>query len=155
MGLSGPIPITDAARKRRGITAPSEQKDTKRTTVKVEAPNCPAWLVGHALTCWRHIVPLLTEQGTIAKCDRNALIRYCLTYAKWREVAFEFMTAENAPEDKGTKTQRKSPLFQIYRDLGAMLGQLEAEFGLTPRARARLAQAVKPHDDEPDDGDLD
>lgn len=153
MGLSGPIPIADFARKRRGENRPSDQKDKKRTSTKVEAPNRPAWLKGHALTCWNHIVPLLVEQGTIAKCDRNALIRYCITYAKWRDVAFEFMN-EDATQDDRDGTRRKSPLFQVYRDLGAMLSQIEAEFGLTPRARQRIQPAVK-DDDDPDDGDLD
>jgi P27 family predicted phage terminase small subunit len=153
MGLSGPIPISDYQRKAHGETRPSEQKDSKRTSAKVEAPNCPAWLKGHALTCWKHIVPLLTEQGTIAKCDRNALIRYCITYAKWREVALEFMVESPTQTDKD-KVARKSPLFQIYRDLGGMLAQLEGEFGMTPKARMRVTP-VGANNDEPDPDDLD
>lgn len=154
MGLSGPIPIEDAARRRRGVTAPSAQKDTRRTVAKVEKPNKPSWLTGHACTCWDHIVPLLYERGTIAREDRNAIIRYCMTYAKWREVAFEFMGEAVAVKGENNHV-KKTPAFQVYRDLSAELSRLETEFGLTPRARARLAQVVKPSDDDPEDSDLD
>ena len=153
MGLSGPIPIADYQRKARGETRPSDERDATRTSTKVESPNRPDWLKGHAVTCWNHIVPLLIEQGTIAKCDRNALIRYCITYAKWRDVALEFMN-EDATQDDRDGTRRKSPLFQIYRDMGAMLGQLETEFGLTPKARQRIAP-VRSSDDDAGDSDLD
>jgi P27 family predicted phage terminase small subunit len=138
---------------KRGEVRPSVQKDATITRTKCEAPRKPEWLTGHAVTCWNHIVPLLVDQGTVAKADRNALIRYCITYAKWRDVALEFMGGEASLTDKDG-IQRKSPLFQIYRDLGTMLLQLEGEFGLTPKARMRVTP-IGGEDDTHDDGLLD
>lgn len=153
MGLSGPVPLADYQRRAHGNTRPSEQKDHRRTKAAVKAPTRPQWLKGHSRNCWERTVPLLEAMNLLAKCDRNILERYCVTYGIWRPIAEQFTDGDKTYTDKDGK-ERKHPLFQQYRDLSAELLRMENELGLTPKARMRVAP-MGDDDEQPDDGDLD
>ena len=59
------------------------------------APHCPKWLRKEGKALWKEIVPQLAAMGVLARCDRNAIARYCQTFAKWRE-AEEFLKEHGA-----------------------------------------------------------
>jgi len=107
-------------------------------------PVCPRWLRDEAKRVWRELIPQLESMGTLGRCDRNALARYCQTWAKWR-VAEEFL-AESGDVyvrrgDSGKiEAIKEYPQASLALRLADQLLKLEREFGLTPSARAGLAK---------------
>ena len=145
--------MSDHQRKRTGETRPSRQKDATKTPTKAAAPFKPQWLKGHAATTWRHIIPLLVAQGTVAKCDRNLIIRYCITYQKWREVAQSYAQAAESIEVLGSEENGR--IFRQFKDLSAQLQTREDKLGMSPAARQRLAAMEEGSDADEPDSDLD
>lgn len=106
-------------------------------------PQCPRWLRTEAKRAWKRLVPQLEAMGVLARCDRNALARYCQTFAKWRECeewlmqngsVFPIKDGSGQPVGLG-----EFPQVARAMRLGEQLLRLEKQFGLTPSARAGLA----------------
>jgi P27 family predicted phage terminase small subunit len=102
----------------------------------------PDWVVGRALDMWNEIAPQLVEMRVLTELDRMALGRYCMAFAEWRHA--EDLMAEHGKfyavfnPDGSLKIVRKSPQVEMAFRASREMSQLEAEFGLTPSARAAL-----------------
>jgi len=109
-------------------------------------PRCPTFIDDHAKQAWKQLIPQLEQMGVLSKIDKNALIRYCQTWSRWRNCA-EFINehGETYPlkDNNGNiKCLQQWPQVGIYNKLSDSLLRLEAHFGLTPSARASIT--VKP-----------
>src|SRR3954453_3758290 len=93
----------------------------------------------------------------LAAVDRNALARYCVLWSRWKTA--ELFLAKNGSvytlkDDKGAvRCVQQFPQVSIAHRLAMALSRLEAEFGLTPSARARIealpdAPVRSPEEDE-------
>jgi P27 family predicted phage terminase small subunit len=115
-------------------------------------PRCPAWLDRQAKSAWKQLVPQLKQMRVLSRIDRNALVRYCQFWSRWKK-AEEFLQKHGdvyplKDEFGKLKCLQQFPQVAISHKLGAALGRLEQEFGLTPSARSRIQ--VLPQEDEPD-----
>ena len=92
-------------------------------------------------------MPQLEQMGILGRCDREALARYCQMWAKWREVELWLMTHGDCyPEkDPSGRIVALKEYAQVSRSirLSEHLLRLEKQFGLTPAARASMAQAKR------------
>ena len=142
MGKRGPAPTPRAILTRRGSWR--GKAAAGEPSPPAERPACPAWLSLDATRLWRELVPRLLAMGVLAKVDRNALARYCSTWARWRR-AEEFLAAHGevypVRDRHGRVTDyRTYPEVKIAAQLGEALGRIEGQFGLTPSARRALGQ---------------
>jgi P27 family predicted phage terminase small subunit len=112
---------------------------------EVEKPVCPQWLDPEAKALWKRLTARLAEAGLIARLDEFALARYCTLFVRWRACE-EWLRAY------GTTCQVKNALGEVVglvswpqvrqaAVLCEQMGKIEANFGLSPAARARLAQS--------------
>lgn len=151
MGLRGPRPLTNKMLKLRGSWRANANKDQPQPLAG--APTCPAWLDKDAKRAWRRLIPQLVFMGVVTQADRNALARYCQTWARWKK-AEEFIQkyGETYPlkDEKGNvKCFMPWPQVSISNQMSQTLTRLEQEFGLTPSARTRInVNNVAPVDPE-------
>ena len=108
---------------------------------KAKTPDCPDWLEPQARAAWEWLIPQLSAKGVLDEIDRNALIRYCVTWGRWKD-AEQFLAKHGSvypvKGDDGTvKQMREFPQVGIANKLASILGKLEQEFGLTPQVTAR------------------
>jgi P27 family predicted phage terminase small subunit len=104
---------------------------------EIGAPPCPDYLAGHARDKWDELVPSLVSTGVLAFIDGTALARYCVAYQVWRDAVEEIKRdGTTYVTEKGNTVAR--PTVGIVNTQAAILAKLEAEFGLTPSARARI-----------------
>jgi P27 family predicted phage terminase small subunit len=111
------------------------------------APDCPAHLSDAAKEIWYQIVPRLLAMGVLSRVDGNALARYCDAFIQWRRAA-EFLNAHELVypmKGKDGKVSALAPYPQnaLYDRYARILSGLEAQFGLTPAARTRIAAATE------------
>lgn len=104
-------------------------------------PTMPATLGAPARRIWQAIAPVLDTMGVLTTADGASLARYCQTLADWHQLnrviqrsGFTFKTKTTA----GHPTVKTRPEVGIRKGLAADLAKLEAQFGLTPAARASL-----------------
>jgi len=143
MGKRGPQPTPTATLKHRG----SWRADTRGDEPKADGkPRQPAWLPPKAKAVWQQLIPRLEGMGVLAAVDRNALARYCMLFARWRECE-EFIAEHGAVRVKdGNVTEW--PQVARAGSLADKLLKLEQHFGMTPSARASLSVASnQPKDD--------
>ena len=151
MGRRGPRPTPTNILNMRGswrATARTDEPEPERDT-----PACPKWLRPAAKRAWRELVPQLEGMGILGTCDRNALIRYCEVWARWRAAEEFLIQSGDMYVVRGPATSQKAvgpilavkeyPQSQLAIRLADQLLKLEREFGLTPSARASMA---KPRD---------
>lgn len=106
-------------------------------------PTCPRWMDDpEARRCWRQTVASLRQMRTLSRADTNALIRYCLTWARWvraHQHVLKYGEAYPLTDAEG-RLRCFMPHVQsgVSIKLSQHLSQLEAEFGLTPASRTRL-----------------
>lgn len=133
----------DAARRDRSEPKPPKGK-----------PRCPDWLPDQAKRKWRSLAPRLIKQGTLTIVDVDAFSRYCALWARWRACE-EFLARYGTTypiyrvgkDGQLLKDEAGKPLLQRFGEhrqvaqanqLAQRLSALEAQFGLTPAARADL-----------------
>ena len=153
--MPGPVPTPTRVLEMRGSWR-AKGREAEPPALPTR-PACPQWLRPEAKRAWKVLAKQLEAMGILGEQDRNALARYCQTYAKWR-AAEEFLqesgdvfVMRGKPETKGRKLGpvigvKEYPQVQTAIRLGDQLLKLEREFGLTPSARAGLA-APKQADD--------
>lgn len=150
MGSRGPAPTPTAKLRLSGSWRAKTR--TNEPEPDRARPTCPAWLRPEAKACWKRIVPQLEAMGVLGRIDRNALARYCELWARWRECA-EFVQKHGETYPMKSKDGRviglaSFPQAKAMQSLSETLRKLEAEFGMTPAGRARLAidmaEAKKP-----------
>jgi P27 family predicted phage terminase small subunit len=97
----------------------------------------PAELTGVAAAEWTRTAPELQRLGLLTTIDRQALIAYCMTWARW-------LDAEDQIRKHGMvlKGRKGAPILSPYVGIAARtMQQLKAwleQFGMTPSARSRV-----------------
>jgi P27 family predicted phage terminase small subunit len=153
MGKRGPKPTPTAELRLRGTARADRARD--EPTPAPGVPRCPAWLDDHAKHAWRQLVPQLVTMRVLAAVDRNALARYCVLWGRWK--AAELFLQKNGSvytlkdSNGAVRCVQQFPQVGIAHRLAAALSRLEAEFGMTPSARARIEALPKGDQDEDDD----
>jgi P27 family predicted phage terminase small subunit len=127
------------------VTKDREQREVKPPP---GPPDPPDWLEDEARAAWDYLVPLLNATGILSRIDRPSLSRYCLLWARWREME-EFIKSKGVMyplKDEAGKVKcfQQWPQVAIANKLAAQLTRMEAEFGLTPSSRARIQVPAKP-----------
>lgn len=111
------------------------------------APEPPEWIDGAALEKWHDMVAQLEPLGLVTTIDRDALARYCDTWAWWRKCReFVMKHGDSYPiknSDGSIKYLVIFPQVGQANKLAAQLGKLEQEFGLTPSSRSRVSVTTK------------
>lgn len=114
-----------------------------------EPPEPPPFLTSYAADEWWTIVPQLHRLGLLTTVDLPSLAAYCDAYCTWRlaSEAIARMRA-NDPIMSGLIIKTKygdaaqNPLVSIARKAAGDMVRYAGEFGLTPSARARIADGV-------------
>jgi len=92
-----------------------------------------------ARRAWDDTAPMLQRLGVFTTADRDALILYCVTFARWQQAERELRTKGSVVAyRKGSKAPIVSPYVAIANQLAAQCRALLTEFGLTPVSRTRL-----------------
>ncbi|MHC4222602.1 MAG: phage terminase small subunit P27 family [Planctomycetota bacterium] len=117
-------------------------------------PRCPKWLDSHAKATWKHVVPLLERMGVLTRIDRNALVRYCVLWARWRK-AEEFLRDHGethvVKDAQGqVKGLRPYPQVRMANQIAEQLLRLEQQFGMTPSSRTRIEVPQQESQDDRD-----
>ncbi len=110
-------------------------------------PRCPAWLDADTQRAWYEIVPQLDAKGVLPRIDRDALIRYVITWGNWRKLQL-FIEQHGATHQTGYQVHTPRPEADEVSVIEAHLRELEQSFGLTSAARPRL-HALPPADPAP------
>lgn len=142
MGRRGPAPTPTPILKLRNSRAlynrPGEAKPDERK------PRCPTWLPNDAKNVWARVTPRLDKMDLLSNTDSEALTRYVVMVAQWRDcIVFLKKHGTSFPiTNEAGKLQRvvSFPQVKEARLLNDGLLKLEQHFGLTPSARAHLAQ---------------
>lgn len=126
---------------------PKRRPPTANAAKLAGRPLKPVWLTGEAGKMWKTVTAQLEALGTLAKCDGNAVARYCEMSIRWASAA-EFLRkyGESYPiKDDAGKVRCFQPFPQvaIVNKLSGELRQLERQFGLTPGARDKLNLGVR------------
>ena len=128
MGERGPLP-TGYARRRN-------KRHTSGQFVTIARPPMPRTLPPEAKAEWRRVVPELEDIGILATIDRAVLIRYCVAWADWCELAR--LLERSGKLIKGQKGNLvRNPLWLMKRDAEQAIAELARQLGLTPAARLR------------------
>jgi len=114
----------------------------KPPSPKAGKPTCPRWLSKKAKEYFRGVLKILDGTGVVTVADGHALARLCQAWERYEDleatiqeegVTFSFVT-------RGGDTITKPRPEVIMQDKTmAQIIRLEAQFGLTPSARASLA----------------
>ena len=142
MGKRGPSKTPTKILKMRGSPLAKHRVDEPQADGK--APSCPRWISNRAKGAFKRLVPKIKAMGILGRCDRDALTRYCVLLARYRE-AEEFIE-ERGPvyivrDDSGKVLDVKEfPQARRALALADRLLKLEREFGLTPSARSVMAK---------------
>ena len=112
----------------------------------------PEYLGDVARKRWGVMLPLLQAVRVMTKADVEALARYCDTYEWWLATRAKLRkNGDTYPilNDKGeVKYIAQRPEVAIAHKLAAQLHALEADFGLNPSSRTKLATQVEVKKDE-------
>lgn len=144
MARTGRPPIPTAIKKLKGTyrehraPGPEPEPDSDR-------PSCPRWLTPYAKTAWRYYAPILHEQGTLTKADRDILVVFCEALALFREAT------EKLQEQDKVHTTHKGNYLQnpwLYSRKQAVQDMLKAaaELGIGAGSRTRLAVSKAEND---------
>ncbi|MCO6436912.1 MAG: phage terminase small subunit P27 family [Phycisphaerae bacterium] len=145
MGRRGPAPTPTPLLKLRGSKRVTRKREEQEVRGPDGVPDRPDWLDEDAGMAWDHLVPLLEVMGVLTRVDGNALGRYCRLWSRWRKAEqFIDQRGEMYPiktDDGAVKCFQQWPQVAIANKLATQLTRLEAEFGMTPSARARIQLA--------------
>jgi P27 family predicted phage terminase small subunit len=115
----------------------------------------PEYLGPVARARWAVMLPLLQGVRVMTRADVEALARYCDTYEWWLATRAKLRAdGDTYPilNDAGDiKYIAQRPEVAIAHKLAAQLHALEADFGLTPSSRTKLATQVEVKKDELED----
>jgi P27 family predicted phage terminase small subunit len=115
----------------------------------------PEYLGPVARARWAVMLPILQGVRVMTRADVEALARYCDTYEWWLATRAKLRAdGDTYPilNDAGDiKYIAQRPEVAIAHKLAAQLHALEADFGLTPSSRTKLATQVEVKKDELED----
>lgn len=107
-------------------------------------PQPPDWLDEIGTKEWWAITGILNQMGLLSRADSTAIECYCEAYSRYRKA--QAVVAKTGPVILSPNKQypmvgpHHSVLRQALKDVKSFL----IEFGLTPAARARMGQEIKP-----------
>ncbi len=141
MGRRGPPPIPTKMKVLAGNPG-KRRLNKKEPKPPKNTPRCPAWLSSDAKAAWRRLVPQLERMGVLTVVDRDALVAYVQTYARWKR-AEEWLDKHGEvyplrDEQGRVRCMQQFPQVAIARNLAQLLKSYQQEFGLTPSARTRI-----------------
>lgn len=112
-------------------------------TPEVGRPAKPTGLPKEAAKVWKTVCDVLERMGVLTLADGQQLERYARMFAQWRRcqgVIDSFDTPEKL--DAGWQDEDRRPVLRnallTAARLDTALKQIEASFGMTPTARARI-----------------
>lgn len=112
----------------------------------VEAPSCPEFLDDEGKSEWNRLVPVLIEQGVLAKADRAALAILCDAWSDYQHA--KLMVQREGDTVIGAKGNPVlSPWVRIRNSAADRLLKVGREFGITPASRGRVFPSSQTEDD--------
>jgi P27 family predicted phage terminase small subunit len=136
-------PVPFMIRRLRGNPGKRALRPPVEPSVLPKCPEPPAWLHDYAKQEWWRVAPELHVLGLLASVDTACLAAYCMSYAMWRQAAEQLADESLLAETRAGQPCR-NPLIKIIADAAADMVRYAGEFGLTPIARDRLAQGIRP-----------
>lgn len=101
--------------------------------------------LGHtAREHWYSVLSVLSEANILGEMDRDGLVLYCETWARWKEANAnleKYGMIIRSPKDN--KTPVISPYFNASLKTGDQLRRLLAEYGMTPASRVGLKKITE------------
>lgn len=144
MGKKGPPPTPLAILEARGTTGDKTWHIKNKCRVDPGRPTCPSWINKESKKAWRWMMQVLDQMRVLSLVDRNAITRYCRTWARWKEAELflqEHGDTYPVKNAAGVVVGFKNfPQVKVADHLSTQLNRLEQAFGLTPSARARIEQ---------------
>jgi P27 family predicted phage terminase small subunit len=147
--MTDPVPFELA--KMRGFPGKRRPRPEVSPAIPAECPPPPSHLSPHAVEEWQRIGPELHRLHLLTTLDAAMFEVYCESYAQWR-VAVELIDkcAADNPATRGllvdgsVADKVQNPMLIVARKAAEAMITVAGEFGLSPRARARLAAAGLP-----------
>ena len=152
MGKRGPTPDPIEILKLKGTYRKDRHGGTPQP--KVKAPPCPAGLCPDGKKVWRNLTKHLLSMRLISEVDWPQLERYCIFFIRWRQCeqfiekhGTTYPVKADNPDTYVVKPPDGGPCIVGWKlhphvreseNLDHILKQIEANFGLTPSARARI-----------------
>jgi P27 family predicted phage terminase small subunit len=99
---------------------------------------------------FRRLAKLLGQMGLVGGADSNLIVRYCITWVRWRRIVQTLVSNAGAEvatfkdEAGKVKSMQTSALHSVARSLADELGRCEASLGMSPSARSRIEVAPAP-----------
>jgi len=160
MGTRGPVPTPTAVLKLRDSTLVRKREQRGEPQPERGIPTRPHHVTKDARALWSAITKMLDDMQVLTVIDGGQLERYCFMFVQWRQlqrVIAKFSSTDDllvgSLKNDGTRPIVRNAWSEAHR-LDAALKQIEAQFGLTPAARARLSCLVSGAKDAVDEDDL-
>ncbi len=155
MGKRGPKPVPTKVLEIRGSWRGKQRARVEpRPSAMPERFEAPEWLSPEAKKVWVRVIRYLRPIGLMTKADVNAMARYCALFVRWRanQEFVEHYGETYTVKDKADKVMAIRLLPQAYLviTLSRELLQLEREFGMTPSARASIADLMQSGSEQPE-----
>lgn len=138
----GPPPTPTAILEMRGSKM-GKYRARKEPKGDGNPPSCPRRLTKEERAVWKKLIPQLVKLGVVEEIDGSQLSRYCEMSVRWNTLTEwvkkngEVYVVKGA--DGRPRYSAQWPQVTILRSLSEQLRRIEAEFGMSPAGRARLA----------------
>jgi len=143
MGKHGAKPTPTVFLKLRGSRKLYDRKNEPK--INPGLPDMPDWLPEDAKMDWFRLTKKLLDYHLITNIDGEMLARYCLLLVSWRQnvklwekAGFAATYAIKTDDGLHVKCLQVSPVMSAINRLEDKLRRIEAEFGLSPSARAGM-----------------
>ncbi len=119
--------------------------DRRRQDAKVAEglPKPPKRMSREARAEWRRVAPPLHEAGILSLVDRALLTTYCEAWSAYRTADKDLAKSGTLYLNPITQTLVVHPTVRILAQERTAMLKAASELGVTPVARARLAQPVE------------
>lgn len=105
-------------------------------------PEMPDHLDELGQAVWREICGIMAQMRTLSPAFAKVIERYCVAYSKWRlclkEVNATGPVVESVLKDGRTELKRSPHAMEMHKWHEELI-KMEAELGLTPASKARVA----------------
>lgn len=119
--------------------------------VPFSIPVCPEWLTEEAKDEWEELVPVLARMRVISDADKIAIGQLADALSRWKHIGGEIKRIGYVHPIKDrngvTVGLRRNPMVGMHIEYGLVVQKLLGQFGMTPSARARLADDGKEETD--------
>jgi len=143
MGARGPAPTPTTVLQMRGTYRPDRHGgDEPKAPAVTDVPPAPDEFSDLARTLWDRKSTLLIELNLLTAADLASLEGYVLAHE--RAIEAERVVSVEGRTVATSQGIKRHPELITAEKARADMRRYEQEFGLTPSARARLRQPVKP-----------